>query len=184
MADSGLENSCMKTHRQTVMIAGACLLAAGAAACGSSAPPSPKTSPPSPSNQISTSPMTSPATGSTTAAAATITANWEKFFNFATPAAQRVPLLEDGSEFNSIIQSELKDPLYSGAHGKVVSVTGITPTQATVKYDVLLGSTVATTQTGTAVYQDGTWKVSAGSFCTLLILEGAKPLPAVCNSAG
>jgi len=54
-----------------------------------------------------------------------------------------------------------------------------------VKYDILLGTTPALTdQTGTAVYQDGTWKVGDSSLCSLLTLEGVKPLPAACASAG
>jgi hypothetical protein len=173
----------MNTHRQALTIAGACALAAAVAACSSSSTPPSSASKPPASPSASASPSTtSPSSSSSSAAAADITANWTKFFDFATPAAQREALLEDGSQFNAVIESELKDPLYSGAHAKVLSVTDITATQAAVKYEVLLGSTVATTQTGTAVYQDGTWKVGASSFCGLLTLEGAKPLPAVCSA--
>jgi hypothetical protein len=51
-----------------------------------------------------------------------------------------------------------------------------------VTFDILLnGTPVLTKQTGTAVLENGTWKVSASEFCGLLSLEGYKPLPAVCG---
>jgi hypothetical protein len=77
------------------------------------------------------------------------------------------------------------NPLADGANAKVLSVSNVTATQATVKYDVLLGTTVALpNQTGTAVFQDGTWKVGDGSLCGLLSLELKKSqLPAACSSA-
>jgi hypothetical protein len=34
------------------------------------------------------------------------------------------------------------------------------------------------------VYQDGTWKVGAGSFCQLLALENGGKAPPGCSSAG
>ena len=45
-------------------------------------------------------------------------------------------------------------------------------TKATVTYDITLsGATALANQTGTAVYQDGMWKVGDVSFCQLLKLE-------------
>ena len=73
----------------------------------------------------------------------------------------------------------------------VLKVTNVTPTQATVTYDILLGTTpalknqvgTAVYQDGTAVYQDGTWRVGYGSFCGLLSQEtGGKGVPTICTS--
>ena len=184
MADSGLENSCMKTHRQTLTMLGAAALALTAAACGGSGTPGS-------SNTTTTTPpaatpsATSPTSSTGASATGAITANWVAFFNFKTPTAHRVALLENGSQFASIIQGQAGQGLASTANAKVLSVTNVTATQATVKYDILLGTTPAlTNQTGTAVYQDGTWKVGDGSFCGLLTLEALKTLPAACSSAG
>ena len=60
-------------------------------------------------------------------------------------------------------------------------------TKANVKYDLsAAGTSVASGQTGTAVLQDGTWKVGDEVFCGLL-KQGASLLnikiPAACNSA-
>ena len=171
----------MKAYGQTLIALGACALVAGVAACGGSTPSSSSSSKP-PVTSPATSPSASPSTSS--AAASEITANWIKFFNFSTPTAQRVPLLENGSDFTAVLQAQGSNKLYSTANAKVLSVSNITPTTATVKYDILLGTTPAlTNQTGTAVYQDGTWKVGDSSLCGLLTLEGVKPLPAACSSA-
>ena len=52
-------------------------------------------------------------------------------------------------------------------------------------YDIFIGGKPAlSNQTGTAVYQDGTWKVGDGSFCQLLALENGGKAPPACSSAG
>jgi|HubBroStandDraft_5_1064220.scaffolds.fasta_scaffold17666_3 hypothetical protein len=188
MADSELENSCMKTHRQTLKILGACAVAVAAAACGSSGPSSSNspTGAPATTQPTVTPSATSTTTGSASGDTAAIKANWTKFFDFKTATSQQVALLQNGSQFTSAINNMKSSPLAAGANAKVLSVSNVTATQATVKYDVLLGTTVALpNQTGTAVFQDGTWKVGDGSLCGLLSLELKKSqLPAACSSAG
>jgi hypothetical protein len=173
----------MKTHRQALKILGASVVAVAAAACGSSG------GTPSSSNTSATpAPATTPsATGTSAAtggsASSAIAANWTAFFNFKTPTAKRIALLENGSQFSSIIKGQAGQGLASTANAKVLSVTNVTASQATVKYNILLGTTPAlTNQTGTAVFQDGTWKVGDGSFCGLLKLEQLKPLPSACSA--
>ena len=135
---------------------------------------------------------TSAATASSSAAAggsavAQITANWEAFFNPATPNSKRVQLLENGSEFASAISAFSASPLAQQVSSKVDSVSVTSATKANVKYDLTAaGTPVATGQTGTSVLQDGVWKVGDEVFCALL-KEGASLLnisvPAACNSA-
>ncbi len=189
MADSELENSCMKTHRQTLKILGAGLVAVAAAACGSSGTPPSSNSPtsaPATTQPTATPSATSTTSGTASGDTAAIKANWTKFFDFQTATSQQVALLQNGSQFTSAINNMKSSPLAAGANAKVLSVSNVTATQATVKYDVLLGTTVALpNQTGTAVFQDGTWKVGDGSLCGLLSLELKKSqLPAACSSAG
>ena len=96
--------------------------------------------------------------------------------------ATRISLLQDGSQFPDA--SLAPSSLSSGATAKVLSVSGITSSSATVKYDILLDGTPALkNQSGTAVLQAGTWKVGVSNFCSLLKLEGFKPFPAVCKTA-
>jgi hypothetical protein len=129
-----------------------------AAACGSS------------SASTTSSPSASPSVSATTA----IKADWEKFFAGGTPAAQKIPLLENGQQFAQTIQAQAQSPLAKSTAARVLSVRVTSPATAAVKYSILLGTQVAlANQSGQAVLQNGVWKVSAHSFQALLALEGA-----------
>ena len=150
------------------------------------------------SSSSSSTPATTPASSSvsstatanssgTSSAVAAITTDWTEFFSSSTPNSKRVQLLQNGSDFSSAITAFAASPLASAVTSKVDSVTLTSPTEATVKYDLTAaGTTVASGQSGTAVLQDGTWKVGDDVFCSLL-KEGASligiTVPAACNSA-
>ncbi|HEY3732936.1 MAG TPA: hypothetical protein VGL63_03380 [Streptosporangiaceae bacterium] len=126
----------------------------------------------------------SASSGSSSAASA-IKANWVEFFAASTPVSKRVQLLQNGQEFAALITAQAKSPLASSASAKVSGVTGVTSSQAMVKYSILAaGQTALPNQTGVAVFQDGTWKVGDASFCGLLRLEQATGLPPACSRAG
>ena len=134
----------------------------------------------------STSPVSAPAsTHPAPSATALITANWEAFFSGKTSAAKKITLLQNGQAYTAIIHAQSGSSLASSALAKVTKLTVTSPTQATVTYNVLLGTTPAlTSQSGVAVYQNGTWKVGDASFCGLLALENGGKAPSVCSSAG
>lgn len=124
------------------------------------------------------------ASGSSSAAVAQIKTNWEAFFNPKTPVSKRVSLLQNGSTFASIIQSQASSPLASSATSSVTAVTVESPAQAKVTYSILVGGTPELkNQPGVAVYQSGTWKVGDQSFCALLTLENNGKAPTACASA-
>jgi hypothetical protein len=162
-------------------------LALAVAACSSSSSSS-SSSASSSSAPVSSAPASSaPASSASgsSAAVAQITANWEKFFNFGTPTSERVALLQNGSAFSSAISALSKIPLASGIGAKVTSVTVNSATSATVNYNLVSGSsTLLSGQTGTAVYEDGTWKVGDASLCGLFKLVPGGTVPAACNSVG
>jgi hypothetical protein len=162
-------------------------LALAVAACSSSSSSSSSSasssSAPASSAPASSAPASS-ASGSS-AAVAEITANWEKFFNFGTPTSERVALLQNGSAFSSAISALSKIPLASGIGAKVTSVTVNSATSATVNYNLVSGSsTLLGGQTGTAVYEDGTWKVGDASLCGLFKLVPGGTVPSACSSVG
>jgi hypothetical protein len=163
-------------------------LAVSACSSSSSSSSSAASSPVSSSAPVSSAPVSSaPASSSSgnSAAVAQITANWEKFFNASTPLSQRVALLENGSSFSSAIDSFSKLPLANGIGAKVTGVTVTSATMATVTYSIVSGSTTLLGgQTGTAVYQDGVWKVGDASLCNLFKLIPGGSEPAACSSAG
>lgn len=169
----GLHGVITRTSWRWILVA--CALAAGVAACSSS------------------STSSKPASGSTTpasgaAAEQTIAANWEAFFNAKTPVSKRIALLQDGQEFAPIINAQAGSSLASQASASVSKVTVTKPAaQAAVNYSILIsGKSALPNQSGTSVYQDGTWKVGLASFCGLLALESGgstSSLPAACKAA-
>jgi len=166
-------------------------LALTVAACSSSssssaaASPSAASAPAAPASPVPAS-SSAPSNGGNSAAVAQIAANWEKFFSSSTPVAQKVTLLQNGSTFEAAIKAFANFPLASSLGAKVTNVTVNSATSATVTYSITTssGSTLLPNQKGTAVYQDGVWKVGDASLCGLLKLVPGSTPPAACNSVG
>jgi hypothetical protein len=167
-------------------------LAATATACSSSstsaagAPsasaPASSSAPPSSSAPSSPAPSSSAPAAAGGNAKALITANWEAFFNGKTDAAKKISVLQNGDKFSAIIKAQTGSGLASSAGAKVTAVVVNSATSATVSYNITLGgATALANQTGTAVYEDGTWKVGDISFCQLLKLENNGTAPSICN---
>ena len=172
-------------RRITLAPALALALALAVAACSSS-----------PSSSATTSPSSAPAASSAAASSAApsspsaaggnakaqITTNWEAFFNGQTSGAKKIQLLQNGSKFAAVINAQAGSGLASSAGAKVTAVVLNSATSATVSYDITLsGATALANQTGTAVYEDGMWKVGDVSFCQLLKLENSGTAPSVCS---
>jgi hypothetical protein len=182
----------MNSRGHISQLVGACALVALTAilgACGGSSSPGSagSPSPAATSSAAATSPATSATASTNAGATAAITANWEAFFSAKTSDSKRVALLQDGTQFASVIKSQSGSSLAALATAKVTNVTLNSATQATVKYNILVGGTPELkNQTGTAVLQNGTWKVGVASFCGLLTIENAgktSGLPAACKTA-
>jgi len=113
-------------------------------------------------------------------AAASVSADWTTFFDPATPIAQRIALLQDGSKFTSYLQVQAQPGV---AHLTTEQVTGVTVigTYATVTYNILVDGHTASALSGLsgqAIFNAGTWQVSDTDFCSLLTLENkGKSLP-------
>ncbi len=155
-------------------------LAAAVAGCSSS-PASTSASTPASSSAAAPS-SSAPAATSSAGAVAEITANWEKFFDSSTPTSQRVALLQNGSTFAGAISG--LTGLVSNLGAKVTNVTLTSATTATVTYDLTAGgSSLLNNQTGTAVLENGVWKVGDASLCGLLKLVPGGTEPSACSSA-
>jgi len=168
-------------------------LAAAITACSSSSSSSsssvaaaPSSAPASPTPVATTaapSPSATASTEATSGAAATaaIKKNWVAFFNPKSSVAAKEAILQNGSKYEALLKSQASNPTAATASASVQSVKITSPTGATVDYTILVsGSPVLKGQKGTAVYQDGTWKVSKTSFCGLAALENGGKAPAVC----
>jgi len=106
---------------------------------------------------------------------AQITSAYEKFFSGKTSVSERVALLQNGSEFKSVIEQFASNPLAKNVTTTVSSVTLQGANKAKVVYVVKLGGAALPQQTGAAVRQNGTWKVADASLCKLVALQGSTP---------
>ena len=104
-----------------------------------------------------------------------IKTSYMRFFSSKTPIAQRVAGLQDGSRFKPLVQSFANNPLAKNVSVTVSSVKLQGANHAKVVYTVKLGSAGLPKQTGTAVLQNGTWKVGYASLCNLVALQGSTP---------
>jgi hypothetical protein len=180
----------MRSRVLLVPVLGVALMTA---ACSSGSSTTTSTSPPATTSAPATSapatsaPATSassPSTSGSTSATGEITTNWENFFSGKTSAATKISLLEDGQKFASVINAQAGSALATSAKATVTSVVVESPTTATVSYNIAVTGASLNNQTGTAVYQDGEWKVGDVSFCALVTLEDFGKAPSVCSSAG
>ena len=118
----------------------------------------------------------SPSTTSSTAAdKAQIKSAYEKFFSGETSVSDRVALLQNGSTFEGVIRGFASLPLAKNVSVTVSSVTLQGPNDAKVVYTVKLGGAALPKLTGTAVRQNGVWKVGNASLCKLVSLQGSTP---------
>ena len=166
------------------------VLVTAIAACSSSSSSSTSTPPSTtaPTSASAAASSTPAASGGSSSAETEISTNWNKFFSSSTPNSERVQLLENGSQFSSAISAFASSPLAAAVTSKVDSVSLSSATQAKVKYDLsAMGTTVASGASGTAVLQNGTWKVGDDVFCGLLTEAKSAgitiPVPSACSSS-
>ena len=165
---------------QASAAAAACLILAACGGGGTSHHPSAK---PTASATVTAEPTSGPA------AVTVITAHWKTVFNGKASIPSRLALVQDGSQVAAFVEAQANTSFGAAAAGSTATVSSVTitsPSQATVHYEVLLlGTPLLKNQVGTAVYQNGIWKVAIASFCGLTYLEypkGSPKLPAVCRS--
>jgi hypothetical protein len=126
-----------------------------------------------------------PATTSSAAQKAAIKSAYEKFFSSKTPTAERVKLLQNGPQFEPEIKALSQNPLASNTSASVSSVSLQGANKAKVVYTVNVSGTAIPglkNRTGSAVRENGTWKVGDQSFCALVSLGGSTPKP--CKNLG
>jgi len=145
------------------------------------------------STEDSTAAESTVSTATTTSAAATsaaaeaadatttqaVTDSYVAFFNGTTPPATRAGLVENGDAFLPALEGMAADPQATATAATVEGVTASGDGLATVSWTLLMnGAPVLPDQSGEAIEEDGTWKVSAATFCALLAIQGdGTPVP-------
>ncbi|AVH59566.1 MULTISPECIES: hypothetical protein [Streptomyces] len=137
--------------------------------------------PPAPSVRQSTSerPPSPTAPADPAAAEQEIERNWEKFFDPAVSQKDKQQVLENGGRMAEVLESFNGDQRGRQVQANVEKVEFTSPAGADVTYSLTLkGATALPGASGTAVEQDGTWKVSVKTLCALVQLSGnASPGP-------
>jgi ABC-type glycerol-3-phosphate transport system substrate-binding protein len=112
---------------------------------------------------------------STSDAKAQITRAYERFFSGKTSLSDRIALLQNGHQFKRVIQEFSAFPGASQVSATVKSVTLQGADDASVVFVVKLAGTGLPQQTGTAVKENGKWKVGDEGLCRLIEIGGTAP---------
>lgn len=167
------------------------------AACSGEEEPAKKPSP-SPSSSTSKTPPSSrspsrspsPSAPSTTATApkdtaratAQLTDNWEALFSPGRSVDEKVAAVEDGKTQALMIEGFTKDDGAKRLRVRVEGTSYDSGTEAQVTYTLTRdGQVVTSSEEGRAVRQDGTWKVSLQTMCTLTEFGTDVPRSAECD---
>jgi hypothetical protein len=148
------------------------IIAPALTACSDDSGGGSQSTPPTPSVQRTTSaPATAPADPA--AAKQEISKNWQKFFDPETSLKEKQKILENGEQMAPVLQAFSGDKRGGQVQAKVQTIEFTKPDEATVTYALTMnGATALPKASGTAVEQDGTWKVSVNTLCALVQLSG------------
>lgn len=107
------------------------------------------------------------------AAKAQIEKNWTAFFDSKVAVAKKAELLQHGEFLVPLLGGFARDTDTAVSSAEVSDVVFTSPTAARVTYDLLVGGfPVLSGSEGTAVLEDGVWKVSTKTLCALIELSG------------
>ena len=139
-------------------------------------------------DSTTTEPATTTSTVLIDLAAATleITNAFHVVFDGARPAAEKMPLIEDGNDLAEALSPPDEPDVAATLTTAVTDVTvldaeacdraGVVAPCASVTHDILLGGAPAlASQQSYAVLIGGRWRVAKVSFCGLLALSGQDP---------
>jgi len=105
-----------------------------------------------------------------------VTGVYQRFFDGTTSADQKIALLENGPAFAATIKAQTGSPMAKSTTATVSNVASSSTDHVDVTFTVLFnGKPALVGQSGSAVMLDGSWKVTASTFCALLTLEGNPP---------
>jgi hypothetical protein len=146
-----------------------CLLTAGCSSSGGGKGSSTSGAPPA--GQSESSPIGAlPSDPATTQSATTA---FEMFFNSKTSPVNSQKFLQHGAEFAKSLEKQATASYSKDTVAKVSSVQPIRKGVAAVTYSLVSkGTPLLPNVGGFAVLENGTWKVSAQTYCNLLKLQG------------
>ncbi|MFC9509269.1 hypothetical protein [Streptomyces sp. NPDC057002] len=153
-------------------------LAPALAACSDDSGGGSESTPPTPTaERTASAPASAPADRA--AAEQEIKQNWETFFDPETSTEDKQAVLENGDRMGPVLQAFSGDERGGQVQAKVTKIEFTSATEANVTYTLTLkGATALPDASGTAVEQEGTWKVSVKTLCSLVQMSGnGSPVP-------
>lgn len=169
-------------------VAATALFAAVASCTDDEPAPAPTTSA-SPSTPSRTLPPTTSRPPSPTASAPEdpaeaeeeIHAAWARFFSPETSVEDKTEVAENGGDYQLMTEALVKDPKSRLLRVRIDSVTFTSDLDARVGYTLFSdGRRVGPDDPGASVRQDGTWKVSAETVCSLTQYGEDVPQAPIC----
>ncbi|MBP8535535.1 hypothetical protein [Streptomyces sp. MK37H] len=185
----------MVRMRPAPLCAAAAALLTLTAACADDGDPSSRpTTSPSSSRPPSTSPVRTPSTATTPSPTPTasapddpadakkqIRASWSRFFSPRSSVEERAKVAENGDLYKLMLEALADDPKARTLRVRIDSVRFTSDQRATVRYTLFSdGRRVGPTAPGASVRQDGAWKVSFATVCSLTKYGKDVPRAAEC----
>lgn len=144
----------------------------------SSAPPATHATTSSTSSSATPSASGTPADPATERAVSTA---YSTFFSATSSVARSQAVLQHGSAFHQVLESESNSSQSNSVNVQVTGVNLLRSDVALVTYTLDAGGVKLPNARGYAVEEGGTWKVAARTFCNLLQLQNSAP--AVCKDS-
>ncbi|MEU4203039.1 hypothetical protein [Streptomyces sp. NPDC045470] len=177
-----------RARRAPALVTAAVLLmTAGAAGCsdaedgGQRAPSGASSAPEKSGTGTATSgPPSSPGDAPADPAAAEreIKENWRKFFDPKLSNAEKAKYLQNGEEFQLLLEAFNGDQRGKQVAAQVSAVRFTSATAAEVTYSLTLkGATALPNAKGASVYQGKVWKVALKTLCALVGMSGNADAP-------
>ncbi|MFF0494475.1 hypothetical protein ACFYTQ_36125 [Nocardia sp. NPDC004068] len=105
--------------------------------------------------------------------ALTVAETYQRFFDGHSPTDEKIDLVENGRAFADTLRARADAPMVKGSTAIVEQVTETQSDRAEVTFTLVIdGRPALSGQRGSAVRVDGSWKVSASTFCVVLTFEG------------
>jgi len=143
--------------------------------------PTGTTATPSPEETTASPTPTATAPGDPVKAEAEVRKAWTDFFSPGTSVKNKAALVENGWQYELMVRGFAEDKRASRLRAHADSVTFTSATDVRVDYTLLLdGKALRPDGPGTAVLQDGTWKISFRTLCSPAEHGSDVPMAAGC----
>ncbi|MGV9674950.1 hypothetical protein ACWDSJ_06705 [Nocardia sp. NPDC003482] len=103
----------------------------------------------------------------------TVAETYQRFFDGHSPTDEKIDLVENGRAFADTLRARADAPIVKGTTAIVERVAETAPDHADITFTLVVnGKPALTGQQGAAVRAGAIWRVTAKTFCAVLVFEG------------